>query len=173
MDLFKAEQMAKSLMAEHLDTRVWSFKWNRRAGSFGLCCYKDNTISLSSVLTPHETEEATRQTILHEIAHALTPGQGHNIIWKRKAMQLGVVRPRGQRQATAPDLGGVEKLRGVKHVMVYGDKIVKTYMKRPAQKTYERLPHIFLKNDPLRTKGRLKIVPIDEHLRCVKEVKFY
>ncbi len=37
-------------------------------------------------------------TILHEIAHALTPGNGHNLIWKAKARELGVL-PR----ATASD----------------------------------------------------------------------
>ena len=43
------------------------------------------------------SDEATiRDTILHEIAHALTPGQHHNDVWRRKATAIGCT---GQRCA--------------------------------------------------------------------------
>jgi predicted SprT family Zn-dependent metalloprotease len=30
-----------------------------------------------------------KDTILHEIAHALTPGHHHDLVWKRKAIEIG------------------------------------------------------------------------------------
>jgi hypothetical protein len=35
------------------------------------------------------TDTAIKDTIIHEIAHALCPNQGHNRIWKRKYIELG------------------------------------------------------------------------------------
>lgn len=31
----------------------------------------------------------TRDTILHEIAHALTPGHNHDAVWQTKAVEIG------------------------------------------------------------------------------------
>ena len=81
MNLNHAETIAKELISEHLDSS-WSFQWNNRKRAFGLCHYGRNTIELSRFLTEHETEEATRQTILHEIAHAIAGlHAGHGPEW--------------------------------------------------------------------------------------------
>jgi hypothetical protein len=48
------------------------------------------------------TDEAIKDTIIHEIAHALTKGHNHNNVWKRKCIELG---GDGQR------CGGVEKYK--------------------------------------------------------------
>jgi hypothetical protein len=31
----------------------------------------------------------TRDTILHEIAHALTPGHNHDSVWRAKSIEIG------------------------------------------------------------------------------------
>ena len=91
MNLFKARELAIELMDKHglLDLR-WSFEFDNAKRRFGCCDYRAKTISLSKSLVELNTEESVKNTILHEIAHALVGrGQGHNNVWKRKAIEIG------------------------------------------------------------------------------------
>lgn len=55
----------------------------------GLCVYKDKAIILNAHhIDIHPTAEVVC-TILHEVAHALCPGQGHNEVWAKKASEIG------------------------------------------------------------------------------------
>ena len=47
------------------------------------------TITLSKPLCLLNDETQVRDTILHEIAHALTLGHGHDNTWKRKCVEIG------------------------------------------------------------------------------------
>lgn len=58
----------------------------RRAGQ---CNYRERVIKLSRYLTEARTPEQVRDTVLHEIAHALTPGHGHDGVWQRKCLSIG------------------------------------------------------------------------------------
>lgn len=40
------------------------------------------------------TADQVEETILHELAHALTPGEGHSAVWRAKAIELGDKRAR-------------------------------------------------------------------------------
>jgi predicted SprT family Zn-dependent metalloprotease len=89
MDLFQAERQAKLLMAAHGLTG-WRFEWDNAKSRFGRCRHSDRLISLSRVLTVQRTEEAVRNTVLHEIAHALVgASHGHDAVWRRKALSIG------------------------------------------------------------------------------------
>lgn len=88
MNLIAAERMARKLMLEH-GLYGWNFKWDNAAKRFGQCNYRTATISMSKRLTVQRTEDAVRNTILHEIAHALTPGAGHGPRWRAKALAIG------------------------------------------------------------------------------------
>jgi predicted SprT family Zn-dependent metalloprotease len=89
MDLFRAEREAKMLMAAHGLTG-WRFEWDNAKRRFGRCRHSDRLISLSRVLTVQRTEDAVRNTMLHEIAHALVgASHGHNEVWRRKALSIG------------------------------------------------------------------------------------
>ncbi|QIN94173.1 SprT-like protease [Streptomyces phage Wakanda] len=88
MNLILAERMARKLMMEH-GLYGWNFKWDRAARRFGQCDYSKATISMSRKLTVQRTEDAVRNTMLHEIAHALTPGDGHGPKWRAKALAIG------------------------------------------------------------------------------------
>ena len=89
MDLFRAERQAKMLMAAHGLTG-WRFEWDNAKRRFGCCHHSTRTISLSRVLTVQLEESAVRNTMLHEIAHALVgAGNGHNAVWRATAISIG------------------------------------------------------------------------------------
>lgn len=68
----------------------WRFQWNRGKRRIGCCSYKDKTIELSYLYVENtEDPELFRNTILHEIAHALTPGHNHDNIWKKACLNVG------------------------------------------------------------------------------------
>src|SRR5688572_13680386 len=60
-----------------------------RKGFLGLCSHKDKSIILNSFHVDTHPESEVISTINHEIAHALTPGHGHNEVWRQMAIKLG------------------------------------------------------------------------------------
>jgi predicted SprT family Zn-dependent metalloprotease len=102
MDIQTAEKLAKDLMNQHLTgistltqvgypgTLLWKFQWNTSKRIYGQCQDPGN-ISLSMPLVKARPEEEVRNTILHEIAHALAGiKNGHNWQWKAACMRLGI-----------------------------------------------------------------------------------
>lgn len=85
-----ASYLARKLMNEH-GLGHWSFRFDARAVKrLGACRHGERTISLSEKLVRLADEATVRNTILHEIAHALVgPGHGHNAVWRRKATAIG------------------------------------------------------------------------------------
>jgi hypothetical protein len=53
-------------------------------GLMGYCDDPNKTIRVHRSL-----RDSFRQTMLHEIAHALTPGSGHGADWLKKAEEIG------------------------------------------------------------------------------------
>ena len=95
--------MALELMAKH-GLHGWSFRFNRCKQTMGLCVYHRKTIELSIYFVERDNPvEEVRDTILHEIAHALVgPGHGHDKVWKRKCIEIGA-RPQRCGQADMPE----------------------------------------------------------------------
>jgi SprT protein len=113
MTLDDAESLAKQLMKLHRVPRGWSFVFDRSKVRFGKCDYRRKQISLSKYLVELNSVDEVRDTILHEIAHALAPrGAGHGPAWKRLALSIGcngqrcygrgVARPAPKYRATCP-----------------------------------------------------------------------
>jgi predicted SprT family Zn-dependent metalloprotease len=88
MKLLEAETLAKDLI-EQYNITDYSFKFDNAVSRFGYCNDNDKIISISSNLTLLNEEKAVRLTILHEIAHALTPRQWHNDVWQRVCKAIG------------------------------------------------------------------------------------
>lgn len=59
------------------------------AAFLGLCVYKDKSIILNAHHIDIHPHDEVKNTILHEVAHALTPGNGHNEVWADKAREIG------------------------------------------------------------------------------------
>jgi predicted SprT family Zn-dependent metalloprotease len=104
MDLHKAETLALALMAKHGLPKLFSFdnskkrfgvcrmRYNRKVIGFGGQTKTDYIfigISLSRHLVKLNEEAEVTDTILHEIAHALTMGDGHGAKWKAKCVEIG------------------------------------------------------------------------------------
>ncbi len=93
MDLDRATMIGLDLIEEHLPAFVydnrWSFKFDKAKRRAGCCNYSKRTISLSRHFVELNSEDEVRLTILHEIAHALTPGHHHDAVWKAKCAELG------------------------------------------------------------------------------------
>jgi predicted SprT family Zn-dependent metalloprotease len=70
----------------------FSFNWNNRKNSAGLCNYMYKTVELSKPIMNENLDKISfiRDTILHEIAHALAGSSAkHNHYWKRVAIAIG------------------------------------------------------------------------------------
>lgn len=112
IDTFK---LATELMDQHgLIEKGWSFDFDRAKRRFGYCSYKEKKISLSADLVELNDESHIKNTILHEIAHAIAgPKAHHSRKWKYVAYQIGanpvrcysseVVQPKHKWVGTCPN----------------------------------------------------------------------
>jgi SprT protein len=118
MELEQAQNLAEQLMKLHKLRSTWSFAFDRSKVRFGKCNYGKKEISLSRHLVQLNDEQQVRETILHEIAHALAPpGAGHGPAWKSLARSIGcsgercysqeVRRPKPRHKATCPSCNRV------------------------------------------------------------------
>lgn len=90
MDINRAAKIANELMIKYeVDKLGYKFRFNKKKLSAGTCSYTEKTIQLSLPITQFAEEHDVVDTILHEIAHALTPGHGHDKVWKKKAIEIG------------------------------------------------------------------------------------
>ena len=103
MDLTTARTLATELMTQHgLTAQRWSFRFDRAQKRLGLCTYRTRTISVGEVYAAAADEADVRDTILHEIAHALVgSSHGHGPVWKAKARELGCTPKSTGRNAAA------------------------------------------------------------------------
>ena len=88
MNLNEANQLAEKLLSDN-NLNDYKFKFDYAKKRFGYCSWDNKIISLSEPLVSLNTIDRVRQTILHEIAHALTPYHNHDRVWKYTALKLG------------------------------------------------------------------------------------
>lgn len=82
-------RLAQRLIQQH-HLEQWSFQFDHGTRRAGCCHYDQQVISMSYEFARHASEEDIRETILHEIAHALA-GKSHNhdAMWRAKAREIG------------------------------------------------------------------------------------
>lgn len=98
MTLKQAEEMYYSL-AKHYSVFGVDFKLMKRLSRYssaGQCRYKKirgNKVPISIELQPTFIEKnlpvVVRLTIIHELAHALNPKNGHGSLWKKSSILMG------------------------------------------------------------------------------------
>jgi hypothetical protein len=88
MDTKKVKKFAIIFLKKH-NLKNWSIKFFKPEGelknALGQCCHSEKIIKISI----NNTKKTIKDTILHEIAHALTPKENHNLIWQLKAFRIG------------------------------------------------------------------------------------
>ena len=88
VNLYEAQHLAEALLREHGLTE-WRFRFDHARRRFGSCRPTHKLITLSRPLTLLNSLEQVRDTILHEIAHALAPDDGHGPRWRAACRRVG------------------------------------------------------------------------------------
>src|SRR5215471_837955 len=90
MDRTEASQYCRAKLNEY-GLKDWSVRLTTDPNLpfIGKCMYHDRCIILNAHYIDIHPADEVRDTILHEVAHALCPGQGHNSIWATKARDIG------------------------------------------------------------------------------------
>ena len=95
MNVREAESLVYKYMAKHDLPDEWLFRWQNKKGALGTCSYNNKEIRLSKWYVELNDLISVRDTILHEIAHALSyvyygsEGIGHGKLWKDICREIG------------------------------------------------------------------------------------
>jgi predicted SprT family Zn-dependent metalloprotease len=155
MTLHQAKHKARELMNQH-GLSEWKFEFDRAKRRYGLCSYSRKTISLSAHLVPLNSDEETIDTILHEIAHALSwikyNHRGHGAIWKMVCRQIGA---RPERCYSSAKVSQPKP----KYLLIHKEtkEVFARYYKAP--KYLRDSSKIFIRSKKEATIGKLIVVP--------------
>ena len=87
--LVEVARLAEGLIHRH-GLAGWSFQFNDASRQAGRCAYGIRVISLSRLFCLEAPADEVRDTLLHEIAHALVgPEHHHDSVWKEAARSIG------------------------------------------------------------------------------------
>jgi predicted SprT family Zn-dependent metalloprotease len=68
----------------------WSIDIRKLKNYWGYCNYRKKTITLADRLLKFGSDDSFMDTVIHEIAHALTPvDKGHGVEWQTKTASMG------------------------------------------------------------------------------------
>ena len=90
----QVEDHAAQLLERHLNTGApatwWRFRFETTTGRAGICRYDTRTIALSVSYVLRAPWDDVRDTLLHEVAHAIVgPGHAHDAVWQTAARRIG------------------------------------------------------------------------------------
>ena len=97
MNTREAESLVYKYMAKHDLPDEWLFRWQNKKVSLGTCSYHKKEIRLSKWYVELNDQTEVKDTILHEIAHALSyvrhgrKGIGHGKLWKDICREIGAI----------------------------------------------------------------------------------
>lgn len=91
MDRTRASNYCREKL-DHYGLTDWHVRLTQNPNEpfLGLCVYKDKSIILNAFHIDIHPDSEVRNTILHEVAHAIVgPGHGHTATWIDKAIEVG------------------------------------------------------------------------------------
>jgi predicted SprT family Zn-dependent metalloprotease len=122
MRLSQARKLARQLMNQH-QLFNWKLKFDNAKRRFGQCLYNRKTLSFSQILIKLNTQDKVKNTILHEIAHALIGNnEGHGRVWKNKALSIGCTATRCSQNVITPKSKYVYQCNNCKDTFDYHRK---------------------------------------------------
>lgn len=162
MLLQNAQIMALDLMYKHgLTQEGWTFAFDNAKRRLGVCNYTNRQIGLSRYLVVLNEEAQVRETILHEIAHALSmirygrKAAGHGPLWKKVCEEIGAKPERccASDEVTMPR--GSYILRHIETGEVFREyyqkpkrDLSRTWIRGRKEETYGKLEVIQVRPDP-------------------------
>jgi predicted SprT family Zn-dependent metalloprotease len=97
--------LAEGLLRDH-GLAGWRVELDHAKRRAGVCRFADRVIGISGPLAALHSDEEVRDTVLHEIAHALVgPSHGHDAVWRATARRIGCSARRCV-DASAPRVAG-------------------------------------------------------------------
>ena len=88
----EVEILASRLLSVHgLKKLGWTYKFIRAKKISGQCYYDKKIIELSLPFVLVNNFATVNNTILHEIAHALTEGHFHDEVWQAMCVKIGAI----------------------------------------------------------------------------------
>ncbi|MDD9205487.1 SprT-like domain-containing protein, partial [Georgenia sp. 10Sc9-8] len=89
MDLSEVRRLGEGLLSDH-GLHGWTFGFDRAKRRAGQCRYDRRTITVSRTLMELYSPAEVRDTVLHEVAHALAGAEhGHDAVWRATARRIG------------------------------------------------------------------------------------
>src|SRR5687768_3581603 len=82
------KHLALDLLAQY-GLGGWTFEWDNGKRRLGACHYTTKRVTMSRHLVQNCDDAEVREVLLHEIAHALTPGHNHDGVWRAKLIEMG------------------------------------------------------------------------------------
>jgi predicted SprT family Zn-dependent metalloprotease len=175
MDLAEAFEMAERLVAEQ-GLAGWQVQFDNAKRRAGVCRFGDRVIGLSAHLARVHEPAEVRDTVLHEIAHALVgPAHGHDAVWRAAALRIGCSGTRCVEEGAPRVVGawlGVCSAGHVKDRHRRPERVMSCAQCRPVfspehvfEWTYRGRPAVMHPNylaelDSLRSGRRMRVVPV-------------
>lgn len=134
---------------------------------FGLCSYEHKKIIINIFLIDHEPFHVFMDTVNHEVAHVLAPGDGHGKLWKKMAVILGA-EPCSKHEINIKSSEFYSEVKPPKWVIIHKDtkKILKKYWRKPNPDTFMSVASMWQIGDP-HSKGKLVLVPFEQYKSMV------
>ena len=132
----------------------WRFVWDNSIRRYGQCRYNKKEIGVSKKLTQINEISETKDTVLHELAHALVGrGHGHDEVWRKMCVKVGA---RPQARYKDEFHGGEVKSLKPKYILVNKDtgKIYARYWRKPKIKDWSTR---WMSGKKAETYGKLQI----------------
>ena len=100
---FFRELVGSEMEWHGLTQQLWTVKYNHARARAGQCRHRAKVLSFSRNLIARGSPVDMRNTLLHEIAHALAgPSHGHDRTWRAHALRIGCNGQRCHKMELAP-----------------------------------------------------------------------
>lgn len=151
----KAFEFVKEKTGRDLIAEGWDFDFMNARSAVGRCNHTLKMIMYSKHWAEVNTDESVWDTAIHELSHALNPGDGHGSKWKRTFIMLGGT---GNRVAGKSKLGEIE----AKWILIRTDTMERVghYHRKPKRDFSES----WIKGKRAETEGKLKLVPYETYI---------